>query len=83
MRLEYFPEAVNVVCPDCKQPIRVELSVGYQPVFWLHRGPGMSPCRVCLYRHPRSKALVVRVVPDHLRFRDYLPVIVAELEALR
>lgn len=83
LHLEYFREAVNVECPECKHPVRVELSVGYQPVFWLHnRGPDRRSCRLCLYRHPTSREVVVRVVPDHLLFGDYLPVIVAELEAI-
>lgn len=72
------------MCPECHHPISVELSVGYQPVFWLHapRGSNRRACRLCLYRHPRTDALVVRSVPDHLRFGDYLPVIVSELEAI-
>lgn len=82
-RFGYFCEAVDVTCPDCRRLIRHEFSVGYEPLFYLHdRGPDRKACRLCLYRHPVTCEVIVRVIPDHLLFRDYLPRVVAELQAV-
>jgi hypothetical protein len=83
LRCIYFEEpVVDPICPDCRQPIKMEFAVTVYPVFWTHYRGDRKACRLCLYRHPVSLEVTVRVVPDYMTFGDYLPVIVSELKAI-